>query len=175
MPQDPRKLALAQQVSHRIAMLQQTDAEICAATGIPDDILQRVKRSKLFRQVHENTLNRITDKMAEKSIALQCGSMEEMVKIRRANAWDAYLRIVEIAKEADSEKIRFDANKWLAAAGGISEVQETMPSLRHDVVEMDDKTKEFVVATIRAAERVTQRSVQVELPEKKRDAIDITN
>ena len=174
MRQDPRKLALAQQVSHRMAVLHESDAEICAALGISPEVLLSVARTKLFKQTYQRTLDKLDDKVAEKSLAVSYGSLEEMVKIRRTNAWDAYLRIVDIAKTAESEKLRFDANKWLASAGGISEIQESLPAARTDRLSMDDQTREFVVATIRETERVKKLSVQRELPEGEgADVIDI--
>jgi len=172
---DPRKLALAQEVSHRLTTLKETDAEICAAMNLEPVWLKKFLKSPVFREVHRYTLVKITDKMAEKTTAIQFGSLQEQMTIRRTNAWEAYQRVVEISQTAESEKLRFDANKWVAACGGITEFQETLPAHRPDLMDMDDKTKEFVVATIRETQKIKSASVRMELPERTDDAIDIRN
>jgi len=172
---DPRKLALAQEVSHRIAVAKESNEEICAAMNVEPKWLAKFLRSEVFRSVHKYTLVKITDKMAEKTNAIQFGSLEAQVRIRRENAWDAYQRVVDLSKNADSEKIRFDANKWVAACGGISEIQESLPANRQDRLEMDDSQKEFVIATIRQTEKIKSASVRMELPEGKGDVVDIAN
>lgn len=60
-------------------------------------------------------------------------------EIRQNAAQNAYLRIVELSKNADSEHVRADCNKWLAGVDGISPIKrvEGKYAVRHDFAGFD--------------------------------------
>ena len=51
--------------------------------------------------------------------------------IRDNAAQEAYLRIVELSKNADSEHVRADCNKWLAGVDGIAPVKRVESKYHH--------------------------------------------
>ena len=53
--------------------------------------------------------------------------------VRDGAAQQAYLRINGMAQEAQSDRLKFDANRWIAGVDGISPVQKVEGRVSHNV------------------------------------------
>ena len=163
-PYNPRKKAQAIDLAHRMAILCQSDEEICRQTNLSPGDVKSLQRTKFFKTAYEEALHRMNEKTIDKAVSVNFGAMEVQLRIRKAEAWEAYKRIVNLSKDASNESVQLKANMWVAAAGGLQELAE------------DSKDPPPTIILSPEAMRIVEEKMKeaAELPEGEHGAITST-
>jgi myo-inositol catabolism protein IolC len=113
-PKVPKAARLSAKMRAVLEHMAETGDDLKTTANLKGMNIQAAQRA--FRKPH-----------VKKAFVLMCS------EVRDNAAQSAYLRINNMAQTAESERLKFDASKWVAGVDGISPVQKSDNRHQHNV------------------------------------------